>query len=84
MENFGGLALTIFSAFSLLIHIVLAFSVFFEAERTRRTYRKPLYLMGPTLWFFVILGTGMIGVFVFWFMHHFAPREETRGSALKP
>ncbi|MBK8477645.1 MAG: hypothetical protein IPL39_15490 [Opitutaceae bacterium] len=58
----------------LLAHTLLALGVSREAARLR-TAQIPLYALTTSAWVLVVFLTGIIGLLVFWLIHHSALRD---------
>lgn len=60
----------------LAVNIIMAFGVYFEAERYRSVTGQKTAFFHPLIWFFVGLLTGIMGAILFWLSHWLAPRDE--------
>lgn len=66
-----------FGAIALVaVNIIMAFGVYFEAERYRSITGQKTAFFHPVVWFFVGLSTGIMGAILFWLSHWLAPKNE--------
>ena len=68
------------TAITYLVQLILAYGVYYEAERIKRVEQK-LWFVGSFFWFLVTLFTGVLAVAVFWLIH-FSMLKETKPLGL--
>jgi len=62
-------ALILATVVALILRIILAFAVYLNARR-QIIQKRGLFLCGPAIWGFAVLVTGLVGVAIYWAIHH--------------
>lgn len=58
-----------------IVNIIVAFGVYFEAEKYKKLTGEKNAFFNPIVWFLVVLATGVVGAILFWLSHWLAPRK---------
>jgi len=62
-----------------ILNIILAVAVYLDAER-QIARQRPLFFFGSGFWTIVVLVTGLLGLAVYWAMHHSTLRPPSNDS----
>ena len=64
---------------ALVLRVILAFAVFLDARR-QVDQQRGLFLCGPGIWSFGVFVTGLIGVAIYWAIHHSTLRPRSNDT----
>jgi len=66
-------------ALTIFLHVILALATYRDAK-SQYDLQRGLFLVGPGVWGFAVLLTGLIGVTIYWAIHHSTLRPPSNDS----